>query len=407
MDNDFYAILKARGFVHQCTNEQDLSVLSRAGAAVPYIGFDLTADSLHVGSLIQLMVLRIAHQSGITPTVLFGTFTSRVGDPTGRRDARPMLNTSDLAANLFGIENVINRILGSARFHNVTNSEWLQGMSLIDYLTEYAPHFSVNRMLTMDSVRDRLETQSSMSVLEFNYSSFQAIDFLHLNGHGCNLQIGGSDQWSNIISGIDLIRRKKNRLAFGLTTPLLTNVAGEKMGKSAGGAVWLSKEKTPVGDFWQFWRNVEDAKVRQFLGLFTDLPMAEVERLGALAGAEINEAKKILATEVTKIVHGDAAANKALRDATAVFEKEDFSNAPLVQCDADMVGKPVSALIAHVTKESKSQAVRLINQKAVLIDNKPFEADVRFGVEDGFNPSEPFVLRVGKNRVFRIAPPQK
>jgi tyrosyl-tRNA synthetase len=405
MTNDFISFIHERGFINQTTNREELDVLSRANAVHPYIGFDLTADSLHVGSLIQLMVLRWAEAANIRSTVLLGDFTTRVGDPTGRKDARPVLSPEQAMKNHEGIRNTIfgqraglSNILDISKHDVVSNDEWLLNMGLLEYLTEYAPLFSVNRMLAMDSVKDRIADNGHMSVLEFNYSLFQAIDFLHLNDGGCNLQIGGSDQWSNILSGIDLIRRKNNRTAYGLTTPLMTNAAGEKMGKTAGGALWLSAAKTPVDDFWQFWRNVEDAKVSQFLGLFTELPMDEVTRLRAIGGQEINEVKKILATEATRIVHGDNAAKKAAATAQALFESADpASQEPILVLYPE---QPLYELVAKVMNVSKSEARRLCDQNAVKIDNQVMETN--FIVARIVREGVPFMLSVGKKHRFRM-----
>jgi tyrosyl-tRNA synthetase len=407
MTNDFISTLHERGFINQTTNREELDVLSKANAVQPYIGFDLTADSLHVGSLIQLMVLRWAETTNIGSTVLFGEFTTRVGDPTGRKDARPVLSDDTIARNrvgihdtIFGSKTTMSAILDKSLHNTETNDNWLKNMPLLEYLTEYAATASVNRMLAMDSVKDRLADTGHMSVLEFNYSLFQAIDFLHLNDAGCNLQIGGSDQWSNILSGIDLIRRKNNRTAYGLTTPLMTNAAGEKMGKTAGGAIWLSAAKTPVDEFWQFWRNVEDEKVGQFLGLFTEFPMEEVERLRTISGQEINEVKKMLATEVTRIVHGDDAAKRALANANAAFEGGDFSTLSLVRISGDHGSKPISHVVAVLAGVSKSEALRLITQGGVKLDGTKLEKNFTLG---DIMPSEvEFRIDVGKKSAFRV-----
>lgn len=412
MTADFISILRERGLVHQCTAMDELLILSKANAVRPYIGFDLTADSLHVGSLIQLMVLRWAAKSGIRSTILLGGFTSRVGDPTGRKDARPMLSIADVIRNQSGIERVIYSILDYSNHDIANNDDWLRHISLSDFITQYAPLFSVNRMLAMDSVKARLAAQDTMSVMEFNYSLFQAIDFLHLNDGGVNLQIGGSDQWANIISGVDLIRRKKSVTAYGLTTPLMTNSAGEKMGKTAGGAIWLSATKTPVQDFFQFWRNIEDTKVEEFLRLFTELPLPTISSI--MAG-DINAAKERLAHEVTAIVHGVSAATKALRTAKAVFGGEGAIDPDTIQTiSLPLLDAPLNHLVAAVASVSKSEAARLIEQRGVKIDTKVGDRTETLVLAENHIVGDllagittPFILKVGKNRAFPLRIPMK
>ena len=396
--SDFISILEERGLLHQCSNIIDLKVLSRANAVKPYIGFDLTADSLHVGSLIQLMVLRWAIRSGVQPIVLLGTFTSRVGDPTGKNDTRPVMTAETLLQNQQGINAVIQQII-NVHFVTRWNSDWLDCMSLSDFLFEYAPAFSVNRMLVMDAVKTRLAGQNHMGVLEFSYPMLQAIDFLSLHdGEGCNLQIGGSDQWSNMLMGVDLIRRKRDRNAFALTTPLMTNSAGEKMGKTVGGAVWLSKAKTPVQDFFQFWRNVEDAKVEEFLRLFTELSLSNISEI---MSQDINAAKKRLASEVTQIVHGEAAAKKALREAEAMFEGGNEDDMPLGFISSDLFEKPLTHLVADIQQVSKSEARRLLMGGAIKINDTVVKIDLPI-CDFPLAANMPFMLHVGKRSHYRL-----
>lgn len=405
MTNDFLSILRERGFVHQTTNDDEIAVLSKAGALNIYVGFDLTADGLHVGSLIQLMLLRWARATNTRVTVLLGGFTTRIGDPTGRKDARAPLDRATIDDNYqaikLEIDDIVNDQDGEGNFAN--NASWLDDLSFADFLVDFAPMFSVNRMLAMDSVKNRLESDNGLTMMEFTYSLLQAIDFLELNTvEGCNLQIGGRDQWSNILSGVDLIRRKTSRQAYGLTTPLMTNAAGEKMGKTAGGAVWLSSQKTSPFEFWQFWRNVEDAKVQEFLGLFTELPMDEVRRLGALSGSEINEAKKILATEITRIVHGIDEADAACQTAAGAFEQGNFENIPITHLPSSIFDRPLSDMVAKACGCSRNEARRLVTGRAVKINGELFVED---HVLTSIMPimTEPFRLDVGKKNVYRIA----
>lgn len=311
--------LQERGFIHQATDIEGLDALACKGAISAYIGFDLTAPSLHVGSMIQLMVLRHLKAQGHTPFILFGDATTRVGDPSDKNGLRPVLDAETIEENRVGIVKVVDRIVGDAR--HVQNSEWLDEMSFMDFLQGPARGFTLNRMLTMDIVARRLEAKLPMTIMELCYSMMQGIDFAELSKwHGVRLQIGGSDQWSNILAGLDIARREGCDDLFGLTTPLMTDEQGRKMGKTAEGkAVWLSPDLVSSFDLWQFWRNVPDAKVGEFLGLFTELPMTEVERLRALGGSEINEAKKVLATEAVAIAHGRASAEQASVTADEVF----------------------------------------------------------------------------------------
>jgi len=321
----FLREVTARGFLHQCTDLEGLDARMAAGPAVAYIGFDATADSLHVGSLVQIMLLRRLQRAGHRPIVLMGGGTTKVGDPSGRDDVRALLSDADIARNISGIKRSFDRFLtfgdGPGDAAMVDNSAWLDGLSYIPFLREVGRHFSVNRMLSFDSVKLRLEREQPLSFLEFNYMILQAYDFLELSRrHDCILQMGGSDQWGNIVNGVELARRIDDRALFGLTAPLITTASGAKMGKTAAGAVWLSEERLSPYDYWQFWRNADDADVGRFLRLFTELPAAELKRLLA-ADADINEAKKVLATEATTLCRGRAAAAAAAETARRTFEE--------------------------------------------------------------------------------------
>ncbi|MEO5373416.1 MAG: tyrosine--tRNA ligase [Alphaproteobacteria bacterium] len=334
--SDFLRTITARGFIHQCTDLAGLDAgLTATGPVTAYIGFDCTADSLHVGSLIQIMLLRWLQKCGHKPIVLMGGGTTRVGDPSGKDEARALLDDERINRNMAGIRTVFSRFLtfapegppvgsagGATDAIMVNNADWLDGLNYIAFLRDFGRHFSVNRMLTFDSVKLRLEREQPLSFLEFNYMILQAYDFLELSRrHGCLLQMGGADQWGNILNGIDLTRRVDGREIFGLTSPLITTASGAKMGKTAQGAVWLNADRLSAYDYWQFWRNTEDGDVGRFLRLFTELPLAEVERLERLDGADINEAKKTLANEATRLAHGAEAAAAAAETARRTFEE--------------------------------------------------------------------------------------
>ena len=313
-----------RGYMHQATNLEGLDETATQQIVPTYIGFDCTADSLHVGSLVQIMMLRIIQKSGHKPIVLMGGGTTKVGDPSGKDTARPLLSDQDIEHNKQGIKKVFEKYLtfgdGPTDAVMVDNADWLDNLAYVRFLRDYGPHFSINRMMAMESVKLRLEREQPLSFLEFNYAILQAYDFLELRRrYGCLLQLGGSDQWGNIVSGIDLTRRVDAQEIFGLTSPLITTASGTKMGKSADGAIWLNAEKLSPFHFWQFWRNTEDADVGRFLALFTELPMDEVNRLSALQGAKINEAKIILANETTILCHGADAAREAMQTAKQTF----------------------------------------------------------------------------------------
>ncbi len=323
---DFVQVLRERGYVHQVSDEEGLRALASKGPVTAYIGFDCTAPSLHVGNLISIMMLRILQRSGHRPIALIGGGTTKVGDPSGKDETRKILTEEEIGANKARIRDTFSKFMtfgeGTTDAILVDNDEWLNELNYIEFLRDYGRHFTINRMLTFDSVKLRLEREQPLSFLEFNYMLLQAYDFVELGRrYGCVLQMGGSDQWGNIVNGIELARRVEGRELYALTTPLLTTSSGAKMGKSVKGAVWLNADMLSPYDYWQFWRNTEDADVGRFLRLFTDLPLPEIARLEALAGADINEAKKVLATEATALLHGREAADAAAETARKAFEE--------------------------------------------------------------------------------------
>jgi len=380
-----------RGFVHQITNDVGLDDRARDQIIPAYIGFDCTADSLHVGSLVQIMMLRVMQRTGHKPIVLMGGGTTKVGDPSGKDAARPLLSDQDIENNKAGIFSVFEKYLtfgdGPGDAVMVDNASWLDELAYIRFLRDYGPHFSINRMMGMDSIRLRLEREQPLSFLEFNYAILQAYDFLELRRrYGCVLQMGGSDQWGNIVSGIDLARRVDGQEIFGVTSALITTASGAKMGKTADGAIWLNDDRLPAFDFWQFWRNTEDADVARFLALFTELPMDEVNRLSALEGAEINEAKIILANETTRLCHGAEAAAATMHTAQQTFAGSGISEG-LPQKTIDLGELENLGMIAALEKvgfvKSKGEARRLIRGGgARLNDTAVTDEDFQLGVGD-------------------------
>ena len=324
--SDFLNILRERGFIHQCSDTEGLDAAARAGVITAYVGYDCTAPSLHIGNYLSMMMLHWLQESGNKPITLMGGGTTMVGDPSGKDETRALRSIAEIEANKASIRGVFAKVLrygsGPSDAIMLDNAEWLTKLNWIEMLRDIGRHFSVNRMLTMDSVRLRLEREQEMSFIEFNYMVCQAYDFVELSRRtGCRLQMGGSDQWGNIVNGVDLGRRMSTPQLFALTTPLLTTASGDKMGKTAKGAVWLNADQFSPYDFWQYWRNTEDADVVKFLKLFTTLPMSEIAKLAALKGGEINEAKKVLATEATALLHGRDAANMASETARQTFEE--------------------------------------------------------------------------------------
>ena len=371
--SDFLSIIRERGFVHQMTDEPALAAHFARGPVTAYIGFDATADSLHVGSLVQIMLLRWLAVTGNRPVVLMGGGTTKIGDPSGRDETRMILTEERIAENKAGIRRAFTPFLtfgdGPGQAIMLDNDEWLAPLHYIPFLREVGRHFSVNRMLSMDSVKLRLERDQPLTFIEFNYMLLQSYDFVELNRrHGVTLQMGGSDQWGNIVLGADLVRRMDQKDAFGITAPLITTASGAKMGKTASGAVWLNAERVSPYEYWQFWRNVEDADVGKFLALFTDLAMAEVRRLAALAGSDINEAKKILATEATALLHGRPAAEAAAATAHQTF----VQGAAAESLPSIVHALPASLadlLVSAGLAASKGEARRLVAQNGVRLND--------------------------------------
>ena len=377
--SEFMATMMARGYLADCTDYQGLDEALVSGTVPAYIGFDATAKSLHVGSLIQIMMLRWLQKTGHQPITLMGGGTTKVGDPSFRADERPLLTAAQIDDNISGIKQVFAKYLDYDKPGNpalmLNNAEWLDGLNYLDFLRDIGRHFSVNRMLSFESVKSRLDREQSLSFLEFNYMILQAYDFLELNRrYGCLLQMGGSDQWGNIVNGIDLTRRVLDHQIFGLTSPLLTTSDGKKMGKTADGAVWLNAEMRSPYEFWQFWRNTTDADVGRFLKLYTELPVEECDRLGALAGSEINDAKVILANEVTTLCHGAEAAAAAYATAREVFEKGGVGDdLPTLELSASEIGDGISAAQLFVRSGlagSGKDAKRLISENGARIEDE-------------------------------------
>ena len=339
----------ARGFIHQCTDVEALDAAFQSGVVPAYIGFDCTADSLHVGSLLQIMILRLLQRHGHKPVVLMGGGTTRIGDPSGKDESRQMLTDEQITANMAGIRRCFGPYLnfgdGPTDAVMMNNADWLDTLGYIPLLREVGHHFTINRMLTFDSVRLRLDREQPLTFLEFNYMILQSYDFRELSRrHGVKLQMGGSDQWGNIVSGVELARRMDGAHVFGLTTPLITSASGAKMGKTAQGAVWLTADRLSPFDYWQFWRNTEDADVGRFLKLFTDLPLTEIATLETLQGAEINEAKKVLATEATALAHGRPAAEQAAETARRAFEEGEAADTlPTIDVPGADLGEGIPA----------------------------------------------------------------
>jgi tyrosyl-tRNA synthetase len=393
--SEFLRILSERGFIHQGTNLEGLDARLSSGVVTGYIGFDATARSLHAGSLIQIMLLHWLQQTGHRPIALMGGGTTKVGDPTGRDQQRALLTDADIAANIAGIKGVFSKFLGfgdgSTGALMVNNDDWLSRLGYIEFLRDYGTEFTINRMLTFDSVKLRLERESPMTFLEFNYMLMQAYDFHELwRRHGCTLQMGGSDQWGNIVNGVELCRRKDGVEVFGLTTPLLTTASGAKMGKTAGGAVWLNADMFSPYEYWQYWRNAEDADVGVLLARFTKLPMAEVRRLAALKGAEINDAKKTLANEATALLHGRAAADAAAETARRTFEEGVAAEGlPSIAVEAKRLAAGIPLLEAFLEtgliaskgegRRHMAAAALKVNDEAVAEDRALDTADVKEG----------------------------
>ena len=408
--SEFLNTLTERGYIHQCSDFGGLDALAAANKAVAYIGFDCTASSLHVGSLVQIMLLHWLQKTGNKPIVLMGGGTTRVGDPSGRDESRKILTLDDIEANKRGIQTVFDKFLkfgkGSTDAFMSDNAEWLTTLNYIEMLRDVGKHFSVNRMLAMDSVKMRLEREHELSFIEFNYMVLQAYDFTELaRRYGCNLQMGGSDQWGNIVNGIDLGRRMGTHQLYALTTPLITLSSGAKMGKTASGAVWLNADMRSPYEYWQFWRNTEDADVGRFLKLFTTLPIAEIAKLEALGGAEINEAKKVLANAATALLHGEAAAQEAAETARKTFEEgSSAAGLPTVIIDLSQPVGILPALVQSGLATSNGEAKRSIQGGAIKL-NDSLVTDEKMTISKiDLNSDGAIKLSMGKKKHILIRP---
>ena len=410
--SDFLNVLSERGYIHQCSDYEGLDALAIRQEVIAYIGFDCTARSLHIGSLVQIMLLYWAQKTGQRSITLMGGGTTRVGDPSGRDEGRKLLTIDEIETNKLGIQKAFSRFLtfgeGQRDALMVDNAAWLTKLNYIDMLREIGRHFSVNRMLTMDSVKLRLEREHELSFIEFNYMVLQAYDFVELaRRYGTNLQMGGSDQWGNIVTGIDLGRRMGTHQLYALTTPLITTASGAKMGKTAQGAVWLDADMLSPYDYWQFWRNTEDADVGRFLRLFTTLPIAEISRLEALAGSEINDAKKRLANEATALLHGQRAADEAAETARKTFEEgEAASGLPTYSIDMSKGVGLLAASVAVGFAASNSEARRHVQGGAIRVNDIPVSDDRLVLTPQMLNSDGVIKLSMGKKKHALLKPTQ-
>ena len=410
--SDFLKTLQSRGYIHQVTHPVELDDAASNGIVTAYIGFDATAPSLHVGSLIQIMMLRRLQQAGHKPVVLMGGGTTKVGDPTGKDASRPQLTDETIQANIASIKTVFEKFLtfgdGPSDAVMVDNNDWLSKFGYVEFLRDYGTHFTINRMLSFDSVKLRLEREQPMTFLEFNYMLMQSVDFLELNRSlNVTLQMGGSDQWGNITSGVDLVRRVDQKASFGLTTPLLTTASGGKMGKTAQGAIWLNAEQLSPYDYWQFWRNAEDADVGRFMRLFTDLPLDQIALYEAMEGAGINQAKKALADAATSMLHGSEAAHAARAAAEAAFEKGQLSaDLPTVELPRDeVIGAMIAAVVTKAGLSTSNGEARRLAQGGGLRLNDEAIADGARLIEDAdVNAEGVFKLAAGKKKIVLVRP---
>ncbi|MGY8662331.1 tyrosine--tRNA ligase [Bradyrhizobium sp. UFLA05-109] len=411
--SDFLNILQERGFVHQCSDFEGLDALAAKGEATAYVGYDCTAPSLHIGNFLTMMMLHWLQQSGNKPITLMGGGTTMVGDPSGKDETRAMRTIAEIEANKASIRGVFAKVLhygdGASDAVMLDNAEWLTKLNWIEMLRDVGKHFSVNRMLTMDSVRLRLEREQEMSFIEFNYMVCQAYDFVQLSQRaGCRLQMGGSDQWGNIIMGVDLGRRMGSPQLFALTTPLLTTASGAKMGKTAQGAVWLNADQFSPYDFWQYWRNTEDADVGKFLKLFTTLPMSEIRKLEALQGSEINEAKKVLATEATALLHGRDAATEAAETARRTFEEGALAQTlPTVEIPRGELEAGLGVLNAFVKAglvASNGEARRQIKGGGLRVNDEPVTDEKMTLTPAHLTPEGVIKLSLGKKKHVLVKP---
>jgi tyrosyl-tRNA synthetase len=411
--SDFLNVLAARGFIHQVSEPDALDALAHSSTITAYIGFDCTAPSLHIGSLLPIMLLYWLQQTGHRPIALMGGGTTRVGDPSGKDESRRLLTDDVINENLKSIRATFDKFLrfgdGAKDAVMANNADWLNTLNYIDFLRDVGRHFSINRMLAFDSVKLRLERQQELSFLEFNYMILQAYDFVELyRRHGCVVQMGGSDQWGNIVNGIDLGRRLHNAQFFALTSPLITTSSGAKMGKTAAGAVWLNADQVSPYQYWQYWRNTEDADVARFLKLFTVLPLDEVARLAALAGAEINEAKKILATEATALIHGRAAAVDAAATARTTFEEGGHgSNLPTIEVPRAELQAGIGILAAFVKAgmaASNGEVRRAIANNAIMVNDTRVTSDKAAIGEADVTADGAVKLSLGRKRHVLLKP---
>ncbi len=409
--SEFLQTLQARGYIHQCTDLDGLDALAAAGGLTAYVGYDATADSLHVGHLVSIMMLRRLQLCGGRPIVLMGGGTTKVGDPSGKDETRQLLGDEQIADNIAEIRSSFEHFVDFAadRAIQVNNADWLDELRYIPLLRDVGRHFTVNRMLTFDSVRLRLEREQPLTFLEFNYMILQAYDFLELSRrHGCRLQMGGSDQWGNIVNGMELGRRVDGTELFGLTTPLITTASGQKMGKTAAGAVWLSPKRLSHYDYYQYWRNSDDADVGRFLKLFTDLPLGEIERLDALEGRELNEAKKVLAFEATKLCRGEAAAAEAADTARRTFEEGVVdAQLPTLEVAAERLeaGVPLYLLLAEAGLcSSNGEARRLIKGGGARVNDEKVEDETALIGPDRLLPEGVVKISAGRKKHALIRP---
>ena len=403
--------LKYRGFINQCTDEDDLIKLLNSEKLSFYIGFDCTAKSLHVGSLIQIMIMRIFQKYGHTPIILIGKGTTRIGDPSGKDETRKILSEEEINENAINLVEVFKKYLNLNTGENKAivkdNSDWLDKLNYVNFLRDYGKHFTINKMLTFDSVKLRLDREQSLSFVEFNYMIFQAYDFLELHKrNNCLLQIGGSDQWGNIVNGIELIRRVTGNDSYGLTTPLLTNANGEKMGKTASGAVWLNEDHLSPYDYWQFWRNVDDRDVIKFLKLFTDLDENFISECEGKIQTNINDVKIILANEATKMLHGQEKTNIAEQTAKEIFQdKGSASGMPTLQLDADSIEDEVyiyDLIVKMKFASSKTESRKLIRGNGVKLNKEIVRDEMQsLKLKDLIDANET-VISVGKKKYFNV-----
>jgi len=401
--SEFLRSLSERGFIHQITDAAALDARAQTSVITAYIGFDATADSLHIGNLVQIMLLRRLQQAGHRPIVLMGGGTTKVGDPSGRDETRQLLTDEQINANISGIRATFARFLdfsaGPSGAIMANNDDWLRDLQYIDFLRDVGRHFTINRMLTMDSVKLRLEREQPLTFLEFNYMIMQGYDFVELfKRYGCTLQMGGSDQWGNIVQGVELGRRMSDAQLFGLTSPLITTSSGAKMGKTASGAVWLNPDRLSPYDYWQFWRNTEDGDVGRFLRMFTDLPLEEIARLENLKDAEINVAKEILATEATRLCHGDERAVEAAATAARAFAGDAAQGLPTFVLQPGEPALVIDVTIALGMASSKAEARRLVDQGGVRLNGEPVRETTTRITEADLDESGTARLTVGKKR---------